>query len=340
MPRNNSRFIYMFISGLAAFIIMSAISPFQGKIIYRIIDFILCISVTVVLWEGNLRIDNYLNSKLPWDKQAGKRIIFHSIFSITFSTAIIYASMFLFGSYLGERIPIEVKNAMMEVSLLVGITMVAFMSLIEICLHFFKNWKQSLIEVEKYKTESALAQLQNLKNQIDPHFLFNNMNILSSLVYTDANKAAQFINQLSIVYRYLLDNNQSELVTLKNELDFIKSYIYLLEIRFQKNIHFNLQIPESTLGLSIPPMALQMLIENAIKHNEISEDFPLTISIIGAMNELTVSNNFQPRRNHESNSKTGLQNIKNRYKFYTNTEVEIAETINTFAVKIPLLKSI
>ena len=87
-------------------------------------------------------------------------------------------------------------------------------------------------------------------------------------------------------------------------------------------------------------MALQMLIENAIKHNEISEDFPLTISIIGAMNELTVSNNFQPRRNHESNSKTGLKNIKNRYKFYTNTEVEIEESNNTFTVKIPLLKSI
>ena len=146
------------------------------------------------------------------------------------------------------------------------------------------------------------------------HFLFNNMSILSSLVYKDADKAASFINQLSQVYRYLLDNKNNELVTLNNELTFIKSYTYLLQLRFDKSIAFDFDIPENTLTHSIPPMSLQMLIENAIKHNEVSEDLPLTILIKAASNEIIVSNNLQPRNTKEALSGTGLQNIKDRYK--------------------------
>jgi LytS/YehU family sensor histidine kinase len=210
---------------------------------------------------------------------------------------------------------------------------------IEISSQFFSHWKKSLVEVEKYKTESLHAQLQNLKNQINPHFLFNNMSVLSSLVYKDQDKAVDFINQLSKVYRYLLDNRNSELVTLDQELVFIRSYTYLLQIRFDTNIHFEFDIEDSKRNLMLPPMALQILIENAIKHNEVSSEQPLTIAIIVTDHFLQVRNNLQLRVNKETSCKTGLQNIKDRYQYFTDTPVEVIQNTNAFIVKIPLLKA-
>jgi LytS/YehU family sensor histidine kinase len=129
------------------------------------------------------------------------------------------------------------------------------------------------------------------------------------------------------------------LVTLENELTFINSYIYLLQIRFDTNIHFKIDVETEYLHKLIPPLSMQILIENAIKHNEISNDLPLTISIHIYENQLVVSNNLQLRTNHEPSSKTGLQNIKDRYKHFTERELEIIEIENNFVVKIPLLNN-
>jgi LytS/YehU family sensor histidine kinase len=159
------------------------------------------------------------------------------------------------------------------------------------------------------------------------------------LVYKDQDKAVDFINQLSKVYRYLLDNRNSELVTLENELTFIKSYIYLLQIRFDTNIEFKIDVESEFMHKLIPPLSLQILIENAIKHNEISNEMPLTISINVFENQLMIVNNLQLRTNHEPSSKTGLQNIKDRYKHFTDRELEIIENEKSFIVKIPLLSN-
>ena len=165
------------------------------------------------------------------------------------------------------------------------------------------------------------------------------MSVLSSLVYKDQDKAVDFINQLSKVYRYLLDNKDNELVPLDNELSFIKSYIYLLQIRFDKNIIFDIQIEDDLLNLLIPPMSLQMLIENAVKHNEISSKKPLKIFINANKSEISTTNNLQLRNNVELGSKTGLKNIKSRYTYFTSREVQITESDIEFIVKMPLLNS-
>ena len=190
---------------------------------------------------------------------------------------------------------------------------------IEISTQFFRHWKNSLVEIEKYRAESLQAQLQNLKNQINPHFLFTNMSVLSSLVYKDQDKAVEFINQLSKVYRYLLDNQNNELVTVEEELIFIRSYIFLLHIRFDQNLIIKTEVKKEDRAWLIPPMALQILIENAIKHNEASSEHPLAISIISEDEKLVVGNNLQLRPQHEPGSKTGLENIRARYKFFTHS---------------------
>ena len=236
-------------------------------------------------------------------------------------------------------LPAGTQDQFMIVALIIGILVSIILISIEIGAQFFNKWKSSLIEVEKYKAESLQAQLQNLKDQINPHFMFNNLSVLSSLVYKDQDKAVDFINQLSKVYRYLLDSRNLELVSLKDELTFINSYTYLLQIRFDKNLVFKMEIPGDKENLMLPPMAMQMLIENATKHNEISEEFPLSIHVQLVNDKLEVSNQLRLRSSPEPSSKMGLKNIKERYKFFTEEIVEIMETKEVFTVRIPLLKT-
>jgi two-component system, LytTR family, sensor kinase len=210
---------------------------------------------------------------------------------------------------------------------------------LEVSTQFFRHWKNSLVEIEKYRAESLQAQLQNLKNQINPHFLFNNMSVLSSLVYKDQDKAVDFINQLSKVYRYLLDNQNSELVTVDEELVFLRSYIFLLQIRFDRNLVIHVDVNKEDLTRLIPPMALQILIENAIKHNETSSEHPLMISVDSADGKIIVANNLRLRHQHEPGSQTGLKNIRARYRFFTTDPVEVISNSTFFIVKIPLLSS-
>jgi len=195
------------------------------------------------------------------------------------------------------------------------------------------------VELERYKTESLQAQLQNLKNQINPHFLFNNLSVLSSLVYKDQDKAVDFINQLSKVYRYLLDNRTSELIRLDEELAFIASYTNLIQIRFGESIHFKIAVGADFFNKMIPPLALQILIENVIKHNELSPEHPMTVYLTAKGNTLEVKNRLQPRINTEQSTGTGLQNIRERYRFFTGLGVEVQTGPENFSVTIPLLNA-
>ena len=315
---------------------MHAIMPFPAQDRSRLYDFLISIFITVVVWEGNLRIDTVMNERYPWMVKPRKRLLIHLPVSFTYSVFAIFLPMLFFDTYICSS-PIINHGALMSSSIVVGILITFILLSIEISSQFFSHWKNSLVEVEKYKAESTLAQLQNLKSQVNPHFLFNNMSILSSLVYKDQDKAVDFINQLSKVYRYLLDNRSDELVTVESELAFIKSYTYLLQIRFDASIVFDIHVANDKSSLLIPPMSLQMLIENAIKHNEVSSENPLTISIFAEEDTLVVSNNLKLRSNPESSSKSGLENISGRYHFYTRRVVEVIQSENSFVVKLPLL---
>jgi hypothetical protein len=303
----------------------------------RVFGFLTSIIITIFVWEGNLRIDHWLNLKFPWEKAPGKRILIQLPLSLIFTAITIYFSMLLFNKYVCE-FPAEAKDKFVVVAVVIGILVSIILLSIEIGAQFFGNWKRSLVEVEKYKTESLQAQLQNLKDQINPHFMFNNLSVLSSLVYKDQDKAVDFINQLAKVYRYVLDSRNSELVSLKEELVFMESYLYLLQIRFDTSLIIQQNIPDKFNDLMLPPMALQMLVENAIKHNEVSAEFPLTLTIEVENNKLIISNNLQLRRSPEASCKTGLKNIRERYKYFSEELVEVEETKKIFLLRLPLLE--
>lgn len=338
MRRNKSRFIYMIVVGVIISFLLDFVVNKVPHDHNRFFDILTSVIITVLVWEGNLRIDHWMNLKLPWEKNPMQRVLVQLPVSIIFSAGLIYLSMLVFNAYVCEM-PRSTKDAFVSIAVIIGVMVSIILLSVEIGMQFFGNWKKSLVEVEKYKTESLQAQLQNLKNQINPHFLFNNMSVLSSLVYKDQDKAVDFINQLSKVYRYLLDNKDKELVALEDELKFIQSYTYLLKIRFDTNIRFVVEVGEDSYRKLLPPMALQILVENSIKHNEISEEQPLTVSISIKDDMLQVSNNLQLRINNEPGCKTGLKNIQDRYNYFTETPIEIIQNVNSFIVKIPLLHS-
>jgi len=188
------------------------------------------------------------------------------------------------------------------------------------------------IEKEQLKTNLAL-----LKNQISPHFLFNNLSVLTSLVYKNQDKAVDFINELSKVYRYVLDNNSAELVTLQEEMEFLNHYIYLLKIRFENSISFEINMEENKLQLFVLPMCLQMLVENTIQHNVASQANPLKVSIYTKNNSLIIENQIQLRSDLSKSSKTGLTNLKLRYSFFTDDKIEITNDDKIFKVILPLI---
>ncbi|MFZ4521023.1 MAG: sensor histidine kinase [Bacteroidales bacterium] len=340
MRHDKKRFLYMVLLGILVTLALNLFIPGKTWEILHVYDFLVSICITIVVWEGNLRIDHWLNQKYPWITMPGRRILVHLLLSVGYSAVVIFIGSFVSNCFT-DNMPmsghdfVKVTAIILAALVLMSVILLSF----EISTQFFRHWKNSLVEIEKYRAESLQAQLQNLKNQINPHFLFNNMSVLSSLVYKDQDKAVEFISQLSKVYRYLLDNQNNELVPVEEELTFIRSYIFLLQIRFDKNLVISVDVQKDDLSKLIPPMALQVLIENAIKHNEASSDHPLTISVASSDGKLIITNNLQPRTQHEPGSGTGLQNIRARYQFFTSNPVEIVSSATNFMVKIPLLSS-
>ncbi|MDX2174680.1 MAG: sensor histidine kinase [Bacteroidota bacterium] len=337
-----SKYLYIVLVGTIISLLLHAIAPIEksDKIdLGKFYSIILCILITFIIWEGSMFIDKLMNTKFPWDKKPLKRAIAQSLFGILFSVLIIYTGTYLFDRLIC-KFPDDSKNKMGIAGLVVGSLVTLILMATQIGTFFFINWKTSLVDIEKYKKESVEAQLENLKSQVNPHFLFNNLSVLSSLVYKDQDKAVDFINQFSKVYRYILDHKSKELIELETELKFIESYCYLLKIRFGEGIKFNFDVSTEKLQLLLPPMALQLLIENTIKHNETSLEMPLNVDIYTKGDYLIVSNNLQVRHLNEESSRTGLKNIMSRYRHYSKMEVHIHTSEKMFEVQLPLLKSL
>ena len=195
--------------------------------------------------------------------------------------------------------------------------------------------KEKLVQAQRAKSE---MQLKVLQQKVDPHFLFNNLNVLSSLIETNPQAANEFLNKLAQLYRYILHTQNAEVVSLKEEIDFAESYLYLLQKRFGTAYNFDWQISKSEVnGQMIVPTALQSLLENVVKHNAGNRENPLPICVKFEGQTLRVENEIRPKSQTISPSGTGLKNLRARYNLLTETPLEISESEKTFAVVIPLL---
>jgi len=212
-----------------------------------------------------------------------------------------------------------------------------------------KQIEEELIRVqEMLRTESQQLQKDNLrsqfemlKNQVNPHFLFNSLNVLTSLIKLDPDLAEKFAEQMAKVYRYVLEHRDEDLVSLRSEVDFISSYTFLLEIRFMDKVKVDIRIPDSKMEMKVPPLALQLLIENAVKHNTFSKKQPLVIEIFAdGSNYLNVVNNLQKREMKIEGTGVGLMNITARFLHLTEKPPFFGEQDGQFVARIPLLNDI
>jgi LytS/YehU family sensor histidine kinase len=204
--------------------------------------------------------------------------------------------------------------------------------------YFFEAWKMNVRKTESLARESVQSQLEVLKNQLDPHFLFNSMNTLAALIDDENNNAQQYLERLSDVYRYVLVSRNKNTVPLEEEIAFLDAYVYLNKIRFRDNLQVEKQLSPDAYRQYVTPLSLQMLIENAIKHNVVSKENPLKIKIHQEGDQyLVIENNIQEKTILEKSTRVGLQNIINRYSLLTDRQVEVIRNADLFTVKIPLL---
>ena len=214
------------------------------------------------------------------------------------------------------------------------------------CIHaiyfFMKKLEQSRLEAARLKQGQAEVQLSALQNQVNPHFLFNNLNVLTSLVRKDPDKAEEFIYELSMVYRYILQSQSQSLTELENELEFLEAYLFLIQIRFPNSISIHQEKPSEAFRQKLlPPMTLQILIENIIKHNEVSAEhvLTLTISYRNEPPQMVIENNRHPKQVMSKKSGYGISNIKERYRLLGHQAITVEALKDTFRVQIPLISS-
>jgi hypothetical protein len=222
---------------------------------------------------------------------------------------------------------------------IIGLLIVTGIVFWDLGIFLLRKWRFSQLQVERFKKESAESKFETLRAQVNPHFLFNSLNTLSSLIHENPGKAGQFIRELSDVYRYILDTREKDTVDLHDEMVFMRSYMFLLQIRHENRLFLNEAIPDEFGDHQIVPATLQLLIENAIKHNVASASKPLTIRLfVDDQEQLVVTNNLQLKDDRAPSSGFGLKSIASRYAFLTDRPVQIDENGSFFSVKIPLIK--
>ncbi|MBD2755125.1 sensor histidine kinase [Spirosoma validum] len=205
--------------------------------------------------------------------------------------------------------------------------------------YLYRQWWTTYYEAEQLKKEALQSQLDSLKAQINPHFLFNSLSTLSSLVNENPKQAERFIEELASVYRYVLQTNEQLLTTLDSELQFIQAYFHLLQMRFGRSVELDVAVDERCQTFLIPPLTLQLLVENAVKHNTALPTKPLLIRIYtGHDNALIVSNTLRRKQNVVPSNRTGLTNIKAKYRLLGQPDVVVHHTDDSFQVTVPLIQ--
>lgn len=318
---------------LAGYIMTFFISSGITKLSTYLLVSLYTSSMWVLLWKGNDFLTYLIDARISWIEQPIKRFVIGILVMFIYSAGIVYLLIFFFETFsrlqFGDRI-----SSMVGASLVITVIISFFMHGRE----FYLNWKKAVLNSERLEKENIKAQYDNLKSQVNPHFLFNSLNALTNLVYEDQDKAAKFIKQLSEVYRYVLDTRDKEVVPLEEELKFLNAYLFLQQIRFENNLITKISV--NGLLTDVAPLSIQMLFENAIKHNVISKDLPLEIKLYSDEKSLIVENTLQPKVVSLEDSKgMGLENIVNRYSFLSDTKVEIERSESHFKVRLPVLKN-
>ncbi len=289
---------------------------------------------------GNGLINNSLDRKWDWLEQTNLRVYFGIITTVLYTIPVVLGINYFTFVILNKLPSSDFFNSDMVLIHLSYIILSLGVSVFMHARSFMINWKNvSKKEVTEQKiiAGTANAKFESLKNQIDPHFLFNSLNVLSSLIEENPDNAQRFTTSLSKIYRYVLEQKDKDLVSVEEELSFAKTYMNLLKMRFENSLTYELPTENINPEAKVVPLSLQLLLENTVKHNVVSEQKPLHIKIFIDGDYLVIQNNFQKKEVLQDRHGVGLQNIINRYGIISNRKVLIEQNENTFSVKIPVL---
>jgi two-component system, LytTR family, sensor kinase len=299
----------------------------------NIFIFFFSFALILMMYHFFSGIDYILDKFYPYEKSVPKRIVIQVFLGVVF---ILFCRILIY-IWIEPIVPFKIDNLFRVTTYVIYVMFSILINLIFFANFFFRQWITSIKKAEILEKEKTQVQFDNLKNQLNPHFLFNALTSLNSLIFDNPQLASDFLQNLSKVYRYVLQNKDKNLVTLGTELNFIENYIFLLKTRFEEAIKINLDICEKDKEKGIVPVTLQILIENATKHNIINTHKPLTIEIKSSGDYLTVWNNHQPKKLMENSNKQGLENMKSLYRFYSKLPIIVEDTTEQYLIKIPLI---
>ena len=347
------RFIFVPIVFLGFYLLAFLVDPFRDWAAYFnrsatsiAIEWGFVLFFCLVLTEVNLILARRLDKSLPWVMYPLQRFFTQFIIQIISTTFFLYiflrTSFYIFEGDSGLS---NVDHLILRQMFVVSLLLSTLISLIYTGNFFLQKWKDAVLETAELNVKTvelkqiALeAQLESLKAQLDPHFMFNNFSTLSALIAEDPALAQHFLENLSRVYRYMIINLNKNIISVEEEIKFAEAYFYLIKIRLGENVKMDIEVSEATLKKGIPPITLQLLIENAIKHNTASRSKPLQITIgMEGDDRLKVTNTLQRLNYNIPSTCLGIKNIHSRYLLLSDHDVDIQETSDQFIVKLPLL---
>ena len=291
----------------------------------------------VVLTIFNRAFFDYVNHKADWKKFAKYRLFLSVIGSISITMIGIFFIRMIINTVIEGQSFADFYTSEKFQYYIVSLIITMMISLFFHTIYFYKKSQENKVKEQKIIAGTASAQFESLKNQIDPHFLFNSLNVLSSLIEENPDNAQRFTTSLSKIYRYVLEQKDKELVSVAEELAFAKTYMNLLKMRFENSLFYELPEEVPDPDAKVVPLSLQLLLENTVKHNVVSEQKPLYIRIKIVENTLVIENDLQKKEVLGDRKGVGLHNIINRYGILTHRKVLIQETENQFSVSLPIL---
>ncbi len=304
------------------------------------VTFLISGMYTFFIGLGNGFLNDYLDSKFSWTDETRKRTIAAIVGTLLMNVALVYFCNYLNFIVIQGKNPEKFFNGEMNFINWFFINFAIMISAIGHARGFMAAWKNSTkkeVVEQKLIAKSANAQFESLKNQLDPHFLFNSLNVLDSLIEENPVQAQRFTNSMSKIYRYVLEQKDKELVSVEEEIDFAKTYCELLKTRFEDAVTFEFNISEEDKKGFVVPLSLQLLLENSIKHNFATSSKPLNIKIFTEKGNLIIENNLQTRELPNTSTGVGLANIVSRYNLLTERNVFVEKSEAFFRVKLPIL---
>lgn len=325
-------FVVISYNHYTGFLNVSGIVEFLLRLIFGTL---LAYIPAMVMFAFNLKAVWLLNQRMHWENHSRKRIPVELIMIVL--TAVVLSSIITLAAHLIAPYREGIIRNLINNGLITIAINIVIVTIIE-AWYYFINWRDSAIEQQKLQAKVALARYESLKNQVNPHFLFNSLNVLSVLVKKDPPLAERFIDEFAKIYRHVLETNDREIITLSSEIEFAHSFLFLQKIRYGEGLQYHFDIPSHAMRMLIVPLSLQLLLENAIKHNVITPDKKLEIRITVSGSHLIVSNNLQLKNEQVWSSGLGLKNLTDRYNLITDDRPLFKISDRSYIAEIPLIE--